>query len=952
MATTTFDSTRESLQDLLRAVSTGNLQLPDFQRGWVWDDDHLRSLLASISQTFPIGAIMTLETGNPNVRFLPRVVEGVRLQSPPVPERLILDGQQRLTSLYQALMINEPVLTKDSRGKEIRRWYYLDLNRALDPNNDREDAVVGVPPERVIRTDFGRQILLDISTPELEWEEGFLPVRLLFDTIGLFQWQTGYVRLSEERMNKWPEVLEELIQPFITYQVPVIQLKRDTSKEAVCRVFEKVNTGGVPLSIFELLTATFAADNFSLRDDWMKRDQRLRSLPVLNSRVDISSDVLQAVTLLATFKRKQSVPAAAVSAKRRDVLQLTLDDYLALAEPVTEGYERAARLLFGEKIFTAEDVPYRSQLVPLAAVMAVLGDRGLHEGVSARLRQWLWCGILGELYGSATESRFAKDLPQLLEWLDGGPEPDTIAEATFLPVRLGRLRSRQSAAYKGIHALVMQRGARDFRSGEVIDHQRYFDERMEIHHIFPADWCKKADIAPEVADSIMNKTAIAAATNRTISNIAPSKYLGKLQEQASISASRMDEILESHLIAPTMLRDDNFHEFFQLRQQALLDLIEDAMGKPIAQVPQAEDVREEEGAPAPGAIGAVWTPEGTKGVVIVEGTTDEEYLRLAADLSRRPQLLEGVHIVAAAGVDRAVRQALAYKDGSDLPILAIFDKDENGKRGHRMLAERFSFQNRREVMTYADVLGKGIDEVEAEDLFPEALLGAFVEEYGEDTVLSEKFRHRQLDRWHFGFNASGKEYFPEYLRHHAEVLDCSVWVTLLELIRTRLGLDQIPLADQRETPQVRPVVSEHPSPEHEEPEPEVPEPRTDHVGRDPKIQELMDSWNLGPHRLFIERFLDEISSWAEVRPWAGVGENLEWRNIHFAREGSQLGAFCNLHPRLHRVRFRLSREDVRELNFGQVLDRKDPYRVVVVLGSEGAYQEAELLARRSFDLAV
>jgi uncharacterized protein with ParB-like and HNH nuclease domain len=73
---TMFDSTRESLQDLLRSIRDGRTQLPDFQRGWVWDDEHIRSLLASVSMSYPIGAVMMLQTGNPAVRFQPHAVEG------------------------------------------------------------------------------------------------------------------------------------------------------------------------------------------------------------------------------------------------------------------------------------------------------------------------------------------------------------------------------------------------------------------------------------------------------------------------------------------------------------------------------------------------------------------------------------------------------------------------------------------------------------------------------------------------------------------------------------------------------------------------------------------------------------------------------------------------------------------------------------------------------------
>lgn len=109
----TFESQEPLLSDLLKDIRVGKIQLPDFQRPWVWDDVHIRSLLASVSRAYPIGAVMLLQTGGTEVRFKPRAVEGVSLLNGVKPERLILDGQQRLTSLYGALMSDAPVETKD-----------------------------------------------------------------------------------------------------------------------------------------------------------------------------------------------------------------------------------------------------------------------------------------------------------------------------------------------------------------------------------------------------------------------------------------------------------------------------------------------------------------------------------------------------------------------------------------------------------------------------------------------------------------------------------------------------------------------------------------------------------------------------------------------------------------------------------------------------------------------
>jgi hypothetical protein len=587
----TFDSTKELLPDVLKSVREGKTQLPDFQRGWIWDDDHIKSLLASISLSYPIGAVMMLETGSSEVRFRPRLVEGVVMDHPASPERFILDGQQRLTALFQSLYSGKVVETTDSRNNPIKRWYYLDIGKALGPNGDFEEAIVGLPEDRLVRN-FRGEVQADYSTLEKECAAEFLPLSIVFDTVALTNWQMKYLQADParlpERLERWNVLLTTVIQRFLQYQIPVIILRKDTPKEAVCQVFEKVNTGGVPLTVFELLTATYAADDFNLREDWEKRQKTLRQKKVLGSIE--SSDFLQAVTLLATRAKRLAAidqgsspgDTTGISCKRKDILKLSLAEYQTWADAVTKGFERAAKLLFSQKLFSARDLPYRTQLTPLAAILTILGDKAEHDGVRNKLARWYWCGVFGELYGGSIETRFAKDLPEVLSWVDGGPEPATIVDANFAPARLLTLRTRNSAAYKGLYAILMRDGGLDFRSGEPIDVQTYFDDKIDIHHIFPQDWCKGKPIDPRRADSIVNKTPLAARTNRIIGNDPPSKYLARLQKHAGIEEVRMDDILRSHVIEPAHVRADDFDTFFQAREAALLARIENAMGKPIA----------------------------------------------------------------------------------------------------------------------------------------------------------------------------------------------------------------------------------------------------------------------------------------------------------------------------------------------------------------------------------
>lgn len=586
-----FTSDEVPLAQLLEQAKTGDLQLPDFQRGWVWDDNHISSLLASISTSYPIGAVMTLQTGNPDVKFRPRPIEGVELDNGVDPEFMLLDGQQRTTSLYLALRAGGPVPTRDARGNDLQRRYYADIRACLDPAVDREEAIIGVPADGQIKT-FRGEVLLDVSTRVAEIAAEMFPLEIVLDYAETMSWQLEYLKEGpgnpEERLDVWKAFNEAVINPFVQYQVPVIQLIRSTPKEAVCQVFEKVNTGGVSLTVFELLTATYAADDFNLRDDWAQRRARFREYAVLD-RFE-ATDFLQVVTLLSTHAARNEQladqpddpKAPPVSCKRRDVLRMTLEEYVRWADMASLAVERLVPFLHSEHVFSGRDLPYATQLVPLAAIFAVLGDAAEGLGARSRIAQWYWCGVFGEMYGGSTETRFALDLPDVVAWVtDEADDPRTVRDAQFQADRLLTLRSRNSAAYKGLYALQMKRGARDLRTGNTIDVHAYVDDAIDIHHIFPQRWCSANGIPDGFANSVVNKTAIDAHTNRRIGGNAPSKYLATIESQEQIDSDTLDAVLRSHDVDPFALRADDFPAFFNHRFERLLKQIEAAMGKPV-----------------------------------------------------------------------------------------------------------------------------------------------------------------------------------------------------------------------------------------------------------------------------------------------------------------------------------------------------------------------------------
>lgn len=334
-------SSDTELSELIRNITAGKMQLPEFQRSWTWDDGRIRGILASLSQGFPMWAVMCLEYGNKEVKFKYRPIEGVKNVTE-IPDHLVLDGQQRLTSMYRATCSKEPVETKTEKGKKIKRFYYLDMKKCLDENEDRYDAIIPVPEDKCVKKNFNREIVLDLSTRELEYEHD-------------------------------------------------------------------------------------------------------------------------------AIKGKQSLD----------------------------------------------------------------------------------------------KSR-------------------TVSAAYFSAARLVSLQTRNSAAYKGIMALVYREKCRDFVQGTTMDIVKSMDESPDIHHIFPESYCKKLDYPKERWNSIINKTPLLPESNRQIGGDAPSKYCQKIMKEAQIEEAQLKARVESHLINFQAFINDDFETYFIDRAKAIMSVIEAAMGKTIS----------------------------------------------------------------------------------------------------------------------------------------------------------------------------------------------------------------------------------------------------------------------------------------------------------------------------------------------------------------------------------
>lgn len=203
----------EPLATLLEEAHDGRIQVPEFQRELILTDDWMKSLLASVSLGYPIGAVMLLESGATEMRFESHAIAD---PSPREPERLLIDGRRRITGLYQALASGRPVRTRDDRDEPAQRWYSIDVAAALDPAVDRDEAIISV---------------LEGDGPESEREQALFPLRLVFGAEAeRGRWLKGLASHSAELSGRFQA---EILAALDGYLVPTIALGKETTRWSV-----------------------------------------------------------------------------------------------------------------------------------------------------------------------------------------------------------------------------------------------------------------------------------------------------------------------------------------------------------------------------------------------------------------------------------------------------------------------------------------------------------------------------------------------------------------------------------------------------------------------------------------------------------------------------------------------------------------------------------------------
>ena len=544
------DTNPRNLSGLLGEIDSGSTVLPEFQRSFVWDSSATKEIIASIAKGFPAGSILRIR--NARNLFEYREFEGSPKPNPQ-PTFLVLDGQQRLTSLYQAFY-----------GKGDFR-YFIDIKKLLDGAEFDECVVSARYSSSLAKTysEFSKQAAALM-----------FPLKQLYglreSEKGFERWARSVVRSKrseygqqeadelEDRLNE--EVYEKWISSIVEYQFPVVTLSDETSLEAVCTIFETLNRTGVKLTAYDLLTARFWPNKINLRQEW---EEACQEYPQLEEMGIDPYYLLQALSLV-----RKDPPGC----KRSEVLDIRAYEFNEWWPKVVQGYALALDILREDcGVINPKWLPWATILIPMAGVLAKIEtSQDIFLPKRKKLIRWYWRSVLSQTYERALNSQVAKDYRELQEWLNGGNEPEAVA-AFDSTVNLREITFRQRGLYRTLMGLVLRNRPKDFHSGTLIDSSSNTASRDD-HHIFPKAYLAKRRLAIDVtADNILNHTLIDSKTNKKIGKTAPSEYIPKIERDFQ---GDIGEIFESHLCSVDLLRSDDFEAFIADRERRFQEEIE------------------------------------------------------------------------------------------------------------------------------------------------------------------------------------------------------------------------------------------------------------------------------------------------------------------------------------------------------------------------------------------
>lgn len=556
-----------SVEELVGMIERGELRLPEMQRRYVWRSTRVRDLLDSLYRGYPSGAILLWETDE----AVPLQDFGVVQQENPYQsKRLLLDGQQRLTSL-SAVIRGAPVSVR-GRKKPIELLFNLEhpdelpfVTEVHEDNDDDEDLTEDEADstEDELERRFNKMTFV-VATRKLAQLPQWVKVTDVFktDSDAPFLKRNGVTNFDDPRYEKYSQRLARLrgIRKYV-YRMDV--LERKLSYDEVTEIFVRVNSLGAKLRSSDLALAQITAR-------WRNSLKTFQAFQTQCAKLGFDLDLGLFLKNLVAFATAQS--------RFLTVGRLTLDSLQEGWQKSCEGMEFAINFL---KSNASIDSPVLLSSPFILVTLAYYGhkrDYQIGPEESDRLRYWtLVANAKGRYSRGSSETILDQDLATLKQ---GGGAPELIDR---LRLQVGRLditpdelegRNQRSALFKTMFLAFKAAGAKDWRSNLAIalDHSGT-QHRLQFHHIFPKGVLKSTYTGRE-ADDIANLCFISGKANRQISDKAPATYFPGLIEKAGTAAFEAQCIPTD----PGVLDVPNYRAFLAKRRQMIAARLNEHVG--------------------------------------------------------------------------------------------------------------------------------------------------------------------------------------------------------------------------------------------------------------------------------------------------------------------------------------------------------------------------------------
>ncbi len=533
----------ENLLSIIKDTYSGKVMIPEFQRSFVWWRENVEQLLVSILEGYFIGTFLMLDTPADKPLFPFRTVEGLKDVNPSAEPRnystvkVVLDGQQRISSLFYVLY--EPKIPLKHAKKATH--LFLQLDHALE--GETENAVIGISV-----ADRRRMEEMETATKEGR----AITFSLMKDSKQFYNWLFHKQQFlsSDVQKNK----IESYYQRFANFMVPVVGLSPETGKENIVNIFERINSTGVTLSLFDLAGARLYLKGVRLRESWELFEQEDSA-----ATRDIKPEfVLKIITIGIGKEPRKSALLDAIDELSKERFE---KEWSNATHSISKAHNRMAASEGGYGAFGSSWIPYTTMTVPLAAILHEIRIRKGGEALYRKLDHWYWASVFSNRYDNAADTKSYRDTKDIVKWFDNGNPPSWLDNVTADSVDL-YVDEPHSAIYRGLMCLIVLAGARDFINGQAANLMQCQDD-----HIFPKSKFGKYTHV----NSILNRTLIS--TNQVKSNKKPSEFIPLLLHSHSNDENRLLQTMKSHLIsteAYECMRHDDFEGFTKERKEMFL----------------------------------------------------------------------------------------------------------------------------------------------------------------------------------------------------------------------------------------------------------------------------------------------------------------------------------------------------------------------------------------------